>query len=76
MHNTEHQSTEIGPHPDEWRDGATCDECRQHTAERYLALMNGSPIVIPAIGQASTNPKMEKFWATGDPTVFAKKEGS
>ena len=72
---TEHQSTEGGPHPKKWKKGATCDACRQYTAERYLALMSGSPIAIPAIGRASTNPKMEEFWATGNPGVFGKEGG-
>ena len=71
--NTEHVSLDNGPHPDQWVEGATCDDCQQYIAERYLALMSGSPIVIPAIGRASTNPKMEEFWATGDPDVFDKK---
>lgn len=70
---TQHQSQDSGPHPDKWRKGSTCDDCQQYIAERYLALMNGSPTVIPALGNQSTNPKMEEFWATGDPSVFAKE---
>lgn len=76
MQGTEHQSVDDGPHPDEWRDGATCDDCREYQAQRYLRLFTGSPTVIPPLGRESTNPKMEEFWATGDPEVFAnKKEG-
>ena len=69
---TEHLSLDDGPHPDQWVEGATCDDCQQHVAERYLALMNGSPTVIPALGTQSTNPKMQEFWATGDAEVFGR----
>ena len=70
---TEHLSMDSGPHPEQWREGATCDECRQHSSDLYLRLMNGSPIMIGPIGRSSTNPKMEEFWATGNPDVFGKK---
>ena len=73
MNETEHLSLESGPHPKKWKKGFTCDKCREHQAQRYLALMTGSPTVIPPIGRASTNPKMEEFWATGNPDVFDKK---
>ena len=72
--NTEHLSLDNGPHPDQWVEGATCDDCQQYIAERYLALMCGSPTMIPALGYASTNPKMQEFFATGDPEIFAKRQ--
>lgn len=31
---TEHVSLESGTHPDEWRDGATCDDCQRLLARR------------------------------------------
>ncbi len=29
-HGTQHQSGETGPHPKQWIDGATCDDCKAH----------------------------------------------
>ena len=75
MRDTEHKSIDGGPHPKTWKAGATCDACREYLAQRYLELQTGTVTVIPPIGQSSTNPKMEEFWATGDPSVFDKKEG-
>lgn len=44
MSKTEHLSLETGPHPDEWRDGATCDDCQIAHEMRVHELRNEGPL--------------------------------
>jgi len=71
---TEHVSLDNGPHPDQWVEGATCDDCQQYIAERYLELQTSAPVTHGpvATGRSSLSPKVDKFLATGDPSIFAK----
>lgn len=72
----EHQSIYPGGHKS-WRPGVTCAECetkRAKNLERFPHRSQaGQPVpLVYADPRFSTNPKVEKFWGTGDPSVFAK----
>lgn len=43
MNETEHQSLDGGTHPDEWRTGATCDECKDQYEMNKLTKRNPTP---------------------------------
>jgi hypothetical protein len=74
----EHQSIYKDGHQD-WRLGysSECDECEGY---RLAVLMqfphrtdtNDRVAPVYADSRYSTSPKVEKFFATGDPSVFAK----
>lgn len=51
-----------------WVDGEV-DTCPSPTHSHYRTTRWQRSA---ALGKHSVNPNMEKFWATGDPSVFAK----
>lgn len=70
----EHQSIYENGHQD-WQPGITCDKCEGFRLSNELRFpeRKGDRRLDPvAIGVHSTNPKVEEFWHTGDPSVFAQ----
>jgi len=52
--------------------GIWCPHCgKAYDAEEAKAIL-GSIKTKGFTGASSVNPNVEKFWATGDPSVFAK----
>lgn len=72
----QHQSIYPGGHT-EWVDGQTCDECEDARDQARLrhgppGQWNGKPPEPVAYGNNSMNPKVQEFFETGDPSIFAK----
>ena len=44
MSKTEHQSLTSGVHPDEWRDGSTCDDCARAAEMQRELNRNATPL--------------------------------
>lgn len=61
---------------------ASCPRCGEPVQERAVFCPSCGAVVdleglrgqriVGFVGAQSTNPKVEQFWETGDPSVFAK----
>ena len=76
MSKTEHQSTVGGPHPDVWRDGATCEECNDAHIIMVVSKHNRPPMTNLAWLKASNENSQTAMEMVKEIEAGAKESGS